>query len=132
MVRNKVGCARRRAWDEPGFCAHLHFPFFNGWCKILRRGKYRNKNTYQLIGGGKFNEVYDKKFRYYFTSVARSYVGGLNDAEIFNDLENNGIFRSEVFKICKEISKTIDELTPSMLLKRIIDDFNFYEKLQES
>ena len=43
-------------------------------------------------------------------------------------LENNGIFRSEVFRICKEISKVLDELTPSMLLKRIIEDFNFYEK----
>ncbi len=50
-----------------------------------------------------------------FTSVARSYVGGLNDDEIFNDLENNGIFRSEVFRICKEISKEIDLLTPNML-----------------
>lgn len=31
-------------------------------------------------------------------------------------------------ELCKEISKVLDELTPSMLLKRIIDEFNFYEK----
>ena len=110
------------------------FEYFNIPMEIYKDSNLMEENDIYIIKNiinlcfSIKNEVYDKKFRYYFTSVARSYVGGLNDAEIFNDLENNGIFRSEVFRICKEISKEIDLLTPNMLLKRIIDDFSFYEK----
>ena len=110
------------------------FEYFNIPMEIYKDSNLMEENDIYIIKNiinlcfSIKNEVYDKKFRYYFTSVARSYVGGLNDDEIFNALENNGIFRSEVFRICKEISKEIDLLTPNMLLKRIIDDFNFYEK----
>ena len=110
------------------------FEYFNIPMEIYKDSNLMEENDIYIIKNiinlcfSIKNEVYDKKFRYYFTSVARSYVGGLNDDEIFNALENNGIFRSEVFRICKEISKEIDILTPNMLLKRIIDDFNFYEK----
>ena len=110
------------------------FEYFNIPMEIYKDSNLMEENDIYIIKNiinlcfSIKNEVYDKKFRYYFTSVARSYVGGLNDDEIFNALENNGIFRSEVFKICKEISKEIDLLTPNMLLKRIIDDFMFYEK----
>ena len=110
------------------------FEYFNIPMEIYKDSNLMEENDIYIIKNiinlcfSIKNKVYDKKFRYYFTSVARSYVGGLNDDEIFNDLENNGIFRSDVFRICKEISKVLDELTPSMLLKRIIDEFNFYEK----
>ena len=85
------------------------------------------KNIINLVISIK-NEKFDKSFRYYFTSVARSYIGGLSDKEIFDALENNGIFRTDIYRICKEISLDFDKLTPGMLLRRIIDKFCFYEK----
>ncbi len=74
------------------------------------------------------NGIFDKKFRYYFTSVARSFIGGLTDDEIFKALEDNGIFRTSVYQLCKEISLLLNELTPSMLLKTIIEKFDYYNK----
>lgn len=88
---------------------------------------YIIKNIISLILSIK-KGVYDKEFRYLFYSVARSFVGNLNDAEIFECLENNKVYSSEVYKICLSLSKDIDYITPNMLLKRIIDKFKFYEK----
>ena len=42
---------------------------------------YIIKNIINLIIAIK-NGIFDKKLKYYFTSVARSYVGNLNDNEI--------------------------------------------------
>ena len=71
---------------------------------------------------------YDKSWRYYFTSVARSYIGNLNDNEIFKLFEENNVFKTDIYRICKGISDDLDDLTVNMLLKRIVNDFNFYEK----
>lgn len=72
--------------------------------------------------------IYNKKLKYYFTSVARSYIGNLCDNEIFKCFEENKIFKTDIYNKCYEISKDIDIMTPNILLKRIIKDFNFYDK----
>ena len=88
---------------------------------------YIIKNIINLIIAIK-KGVFDKKLKYYFTSVARSYVGNLNDDEIFKCFEENQMFKTDVYRICQSISRDLDSLTINMLLKRIIKDFNFYEK----
>lgn len=88
---------------------------------------YIIKNIISLILSIK-KGVYNKEFRYLFYSVARSFVGNLNDAEIFACLENNKVYNSEIYKICQELSKDIDYITPNILLKKIIEKFKFYEK----
>ena len=80
---------------------------------------YIIKNIINLIIAIK-NGVFDKKLKYYFTSVARSYVGNLNDNEIFKCFEENKIFKTDVYQICQNISRDLDSLTINMLLKRII------------
>ena len=72
--------------------------------------------------------IYNKNLKYYFTSVARSYIGNLCDNEIFKCFEENKIFKTDIYNKCCEISKDIDIMTPNILLKRIIKDFNFYDK----
>lgn len=72
--------------------------------------------------------IYNKNLKYYFTSVARSYIGNLCDNEIFRCFEENKIFKTDIYNKCYEISKDIDIMTPNILLKRIIKDFDFYDK----
>lgn len=72
--------------------------------------------------------IYNKNLKYYFTSVARSYIGNLCDNEIFKCFEENKIFKTDIYNKCCEISKDIDIMTPNILLKRIIKDFDFYDK----
>ena len=88
---------------------------------------YIIKNIIDLILAIR-NGVFDKKFRYYFTSVARSYIGGFNDSEIFTLFLDNKLFRTDIYQKCKSISEDIEEMTPNILLKRIVKDFCFYEK----
>ena len=72
--------------------------------------------------------IFNKTLKYYFTSVARSYIGNLDDDEIFKCFEENKIFKTDIYNKCYEISKDIDIMTPNILLKRIIKDFDFYNK----
>lgn len=73
------------------------------------------------------NGVYNKEFRYYFYSVARSYVGNLSDKEIFACLENNQVFASLVYQKCRKLSLDLEYITPNILLKSIIEEFKFYD-----
>lgn len=75
------------------------------------------------------NGIFNKETRYYFTSVARSYVGNYSDEDIYECLENNKMFKTDIYNICNNIAKDINGLTPYVLLKRIIDDFDIYNKL---
>ncbi len=75
------------------------------------------------------DKVYDIKMKYYFTSIARSFLGNLSDAEIFNIKCNNSYFETDIFKKCQKIAKNIDSKTPSIILEDILKEFNVYENL---
>ncbi len=72
---------------------------------------------------------YNTEMRYAFVSVARSFVGGLSDAEIFEFIDLNTFYDSDIYKSCFSLAKDIDITTPNRLLREIIAEFNFYEKL---
>lgn len=74
-------------------------------------------------------KIFNKETRYYFTSVARSYLGNMSDEEIYEALEENKMFKSEVYNICNDLSKTLDNETPSTILEKIINRFDIYNKL---
>ena len=74
-----------------------------------------------------YHHEYDTNMRYYFVSVARSYIGNMNDEEIFKHLENNTFYESDIYKKALEISKKIDSMTPSLLLEEIISSYEFYK-----
>ena len=70
--------------------------------------------------------IFDSKFRYLFTSVARSFLFEYNDDKIYQ------IFKEKIFKTDEIVSKCreIDLYMPlSDVVISIIDKFNVYEKL---
>ena len=73
------------------------------------------------------NKEFDSLFKYYFTSIARSYLFSLPDEEIFDFITNNKIFESSIFCISKNISNDLENLTNAEFINRIVDDFNIIE-----
>lgn len=71
---------------------------------------------------------FDTDFKYYFVSVARSYLFEYDDNEIFNIIKNKTHKETDIYNKCKEISLKVDLLNNYELLTIIIDEFNFYEK----
>ena len=70
---------------------------------------------------------YDTEFKYYFTSIARSYLFRLSDNEIFDTFKNKNFFNNEIFKISKEISNNLENLTNEEFIEEIINKFNIIE-----
>ena len=84
------------------------------------------KNLINLIIKINKNEL-DSEFKYYYTSISRSYLFKTNDEAIFDTIESNSFYNTGLFKICKSIN--IDEISNLDLLNIIIEKFNVYEKL---
>ena len=84
------------------------------------------KNLINLIIKVNLNEL-DDEFKYYFTSVSRSYLFKTLDEDIFDTIKSNKYYDNELFKKCQSIN--IFELSNLDLLNKIIDEFSLYEKL---
>lgn len=69
----------------------------------------------------------DDEFKYYFVSIARSYLYSLPDEEIFDIVHNNTFKDTDIYKKCSSIN--INELSNVDLINTVIDKFNIYEKL---
>ncbi|MBQ9181957.1 MAG: UvrD-helicase domain-containing protein [Bacilli bacterium] len=83
------------------------------------------KNIINLI----INKKINKDFKYSFISVNRSFLFNLDDNTIFKYFLNNNYNESELIKKIRSID--YNTLTIKELLLKIIDDFNFYDKLIE-
>jgi len=70
---------------------------------------------------------YDTEFKYYFTSIARSYLFSYKDDEIFDYFLNNNFFENEIFIKSKKISEELSNLTNEEFINTIINDFKFIE-----
>jgi len=75
------------------------------------------------------SKEYNLEMRYAFVSIARSFIGSLTDAEIFNYINENNFYDSAIYKSCFKLANNIDCKTPSIILREIISEFNFYENL---
>lgn len=84
------------------------------------------KNLINLIVKINLNEI-DEDFKYYFTSVSRSYLFKTSDEDIFDIIKSNRYYETNLYKKCKEIN--IFEISNLDLLNKIIEEFNYYEKL---
>lgn len=84
------------------------------------------KNLINLIVKINLNEI-DDDFKYYFTSVSRSYLFKTSDEEIFDIIKSNRYYETDLYKKCKNIN--IFEMSNLDLLNKIIEEFNYYEKL---
>ncbi|MCI9281529.1 MAG: UvrD-helicase domain-containing protein, partial [Bacilli bacterium] len=86
------------------------------------------KNIVSLILAIK-NKEFDTKMRYYFVSIARSFIGDLSDAEILNYIDKNTFYDSIIYKKCDKLARDLDNKTAGLLLEEIIENFKFYECL---
>ena len=83
------------------------------------------KNLINLVWNVK-NKIYDDKFRYIFTSVARSFLFEYDDNLIYHINKENKYFEDNITKMCMDIdiNKPICNI-----INDIIDKFKVYDKL---
>ena len=72
--------------------------------------------------------IFDQEFKYYYTSVARSFLSDMNDQEIFEVFTNDKYKETEIYRICEEIAYNIDSVSNIEFLDMIIAKFNVYER----
>ena len=77
------------------------------------------------IKNNRFNET----TRFCFASIARSYLYQLDDQTIYDTISQNKINESEIYEIAYNISKNLDSLSNEEIIKKIIYDYKFYEKM---
>lgn len=79
------------------------------------------------------DKYYDYKlnedFKHYYLSVARSYIYKIDDNTLFDIITNNKYKDTDLYKLCLNISKSIDSLDNKELLSVIIDKFDIINKL---
>ena len=109
---------------------YMHIPLTLYTDEVLNEEKdiYVLKSIINLIINIHDNN-YDVKFKYYFISIARSYLFNYNDNDIFQMFKNNNFKNNEIYSLCLEISKQIDSMTNDELVKIIIEKFNMYENI---
>lgn len=86
------------------------------------------KNIIKLILKIK-NNIFDKEFKYLFTSIARSFVAQLSDDTIFKMFNDNEFSNNDIYVMCSNLSKCVDTYTNGMLINKIIDDFKIFDKI---
>lgn len=75
------------------------------------------------------NKEYNNRFRYSFTSIARSYLFSYSDQEIFHILNNNLYAETEIIKKVTKIVDLLPKLSLNKIMMTLIEEFQFYEKL---
>lgn len=85
------------------------------------------KNIINLIIKVK-EQVFDQEFKYYFMSIARSYLFEYTDQQIFNIFKNDTFKDDDIYKIIIDICEELDNMSNKELLDVIITKFNFFEK----
>ena len=84
------------------------------------------KNIVNLIIKVKENTI-DKEFKYYFTSVARSYLFQYDDNKILSIFLDNKFKEDIIYSKAFKISENLDYITNNEFLDSIIAEFNIYE-----
>jgi len=72
--------------------------------------------------------VIDTEFKYYFMSIARSFLFEYEDSKIFECIKNKDYKNTEIYDVCKKLSDKADKLGNYKILQEIVKEFNFYEK----
>lgn len=74
-------------------------------------------------------KTFDNSFRYYFTSIARSFLFRLSDQEIFEINRDGTYYEQHIFLKCKSVADSLDYLNPTQLVETVINEFKFYENI---
>lgn len=74
-------------------------------------------------------ENYNKDFKYAFLSIGRSFLFRLSDDELFNYITKDTFKESIIYKKLEEAYNYYYELSPKMFLIKLLEIFNYEEKL---
>ena len=74
-----------------------------------------------------YHKDYSKEFEYTYTSVARSYLIGDSDQEIFDIVTNHKIFESKLYQLIRPIVRKYEVLNGCKLLDEVSHIFKIYE-----
>ena len=83
------------------------------------------KHIYNLILSNKI----DERFKYSFTSLARSYIFEYKDDEILNHITKKDYQNTEIIKNINTLKQDINQKTNEILIREIIDVFDIYQKM---
>ena len=86
------------------------------------------RNLLKLIKYMDF-ENYNKEFKYAFLSIGRSFLFRLSDDELFNYITKDTFKGSIIYKKLEEAYNYYYELSPKMFLIKLLEIFNYEEKL---
>lgn len=89
---------------------------------------YVIKNLIKFILKIRQNNI-DEEFKYLFISIERSFIINENDNTIFNYFINNNYKDSILYNKCLKLSLELDNLSINELIDKIIEEFNYYDKL---
>ena len=95
---------------------------------LISNETYLIKNIIGLIINIK-NHIYDETTKFYFTSIARSYLFSMNDNEIYEIIINNKLRETTIYKHCLEIVNNLESFSNKELIETIIDKFDFYKRM---
>ena len=72
---------------------------------------------------------YNAQFKHAYMSIGRSYIYKIDDKELFNIFQNNTFEDTNLFKKISDLVIEIDGLSNKEILYKLIDSFNFFDKL---
>lgn len=72
---------------------------------------------------------FENGFKYSFTSIARSYLFAYTDDEIFNIIQSNLYFETDIVKMAQDIVRNLSNCDLKTLIDEIIEKFDFYKKI---
>ena len=75
------------------------------------------------------DECKDTLFKYYFLSIARSFLFEMPDNEIFEIIKNNTYEDTIIYKKCDSIISKLDKISNYELVNEIVETFNYYENI---
>ncbi len=75
------------------------------------------------------DKLIDTEFKYYFMSIARSFIFAYDDNTLLKLITNNTYMDTDIYKIANTIADSLDSLSNYELISRIISDFNIYEAI---
>ncbi|MDO5569093.1 MAG: UvrD-helicase domain-containing protein [bacterium] len=76
-----------------------------------------------------FNSEYKTNFKYYFTSISRSYLFNYNDDYIFDIIANNKYQDTTIMQKVNKLASLMPSTTITQMINLIIEEFNIYDKL---
>ena len=86
------------------------------------------KNIYNLIILIKKKD-FGKLFSYSYMAIARSYLFNISDLEILKTIKDRDYSATKIYEICYGLAKDLDNLNNIELYDKIIQEFNFLEKI---